>query len=64
MEEQAIGLSGSGQATCECWGPVGQAILGCNFGKNPKYRKSVQQRCAREEGRMRECATEVHPGGQ
>jgi hypothetical protein len=29
MEERdTIGLSGSGQATGECWGPVGQEILG------------------------------------
>jgi hypothetical protein len=48
MEEQETGLSGSGRATGECWGPVGQAVLKTVFAvfykvlrKNPKYMKSA-----------------------
>jgi hypothetical protein len=29
---------------------AGQEVLGYNFGKNIKYRRSAQQRCTREEG--------------
>jgi hypothetical protein len=39
-----MGLSFSGRATCECWGPVGQEVLGYNFDKNPKYRICVQKK--------------------
>jgi hypothetical protein len=52
MEEQETWLSGLGRATGENWEPVGQVVFGYNFGKNPKYRRSVQQRCTKEEGRI------------
>jgi len=44
MEEHVIGLSGWGQATGECWGPVGHAILDAIFGEKPKYKESAQMK--------------------
>jgi hypothetical protein len=43
MEEHATGLSGSGRATCECWGPVGQVVLDAILGEKPKYKESAQK---------------------
>jgi hypothetical protein len=51
VEEYEIGLSGSGRAIGECWGLVGQANFGCNFGIKPKYNK---ERAQKEESAVEE----------
>jgi hypothetical protein len=43
VEEQATQMSGSGRATGECWGPIGQVDFGYNFGEKPKYEERVQK---------------------